>query len=122
MKLFLVQLLWIDSSLPSPRGCSLLGPWFVSSKRLQTMYFSSTSSSCRLHLLSAFLLVLCSAHPALGQTLVVPSEVKHDVSLPLRELVKTAQPVQQEREEGEEVKLIPLPPGFKPADVPDPVL
>ena len=51
--------------------------------------------------------------------LVVRSDVHHDVSPPLRDLMKNAPLVPQTQEEAEEVKLIPLPSGFKPADVPD---
>src|SRR5262245_40733233 len=83
---------------------------------------SSSKLSCRLHILIALMMALCFAHAAVGQTLVVRTDVHHDVSPPLRDLIKQAQPAEQEQREAEEVKLIPLPPGFKPADVPDPVL
>src|SRR5262245_337950 len=52
-------------------------------------------------------------------TIVVRHETNHDVSPPLRDLMKGAPPVPQIEEEAEEVKLIPLPSGFKPAHVPD---
>ncbi|HKF22128.1 MAG TPA: DUF11 domain-containing protein [Candidatus Angelobacter sp.] len=57
-----------------------------------------------------------------GQTLKVRSDVHHDVSPPLRDLAKTAGLPAAEQEEGEPVRAIPLPSGFKPANEPDPVL
>ena len=57
-----------------------------------------------------------------GQNLAVRNEVKHDVSAPLREMVKDATLLPEEPKEAEPVRTVPLPPGFKPSDVPDPVL
>src|SRR5262249_42811840 len=57
--------------------------------------------------------------PTQGPTIGVGGETTHDVSPPLRDLMKGAPPVPQIEEEAEEVKLIPLPSGFKPAHVPD---
>jgi uncharacterized repeat protein (TIGR01451 family) len=71
----------------------------------------------------ALVSVVSSLAVAQGPTLVVHSEVKHDVSQPLRDLAKGArQSAPRQEAEEEEIRLIPLPPGFKPADVPDPVL
>lgn len=59
---------------------------------------------------------------AAGQTPLVRNEVKHDVSAPLRDMVKTASVRQEGHEEAEPVRTIPLPPGFKPPEEPDPAL
>jgi uncharacterized repeat protein (TIGR01451 family) len=64
-------------------------------------------------------LFICCALPAPGQHLRVEPELKHDVSPPLRELVKAAQTSPSTQQEAEEVRPIPLPPGFKPASEPD---
>ena len=69
-----------------------------------------------------FAAVLYLAPWAVAQTLVVRSDVHHDVSPPLRDMAKTASVPARQLEEGEEVLIIPLRPGYKPADVPDPVL
>jgi uncharacterized repeat protein (TIGR01451 family) len=66
--------------------------------------------------------LLCSAVPALGQTLVVRPELRHDVSPPLRDLAKNAPAQELGPREADELKIIPLPPGFKPAGEPDTVL
>src|SRR5262245_50496088 len=67
------------------------------------------------------LLAFCLALPASAQTRVVRSDVHHDVSPPLRDLAKIAPTQEGEREEAEELPLIPLPSGFKPASEPDSV-
>ncbi|HEV3036941.1 MAG TPA: hypothetical protein VHA33_04055 [Candidatus Angelobacter sp.] len=83
--------------------------------------------------------IACSALAALGQgrkattqdladsqiskgIQIVRSEVHHDVSLPLRDLIRTQQRVitaPGEVDEAEPVRLIPLPPGMKPESEPD---
>lgn len=60
----------------------------------------------------------CSALAG-GQTPLVRNEVKHDVSPPLRDMVRTAFVQQEGHEEAEPVRTIPLPPGFKPPGEPD---
>jgi uncharacterized repeat protein (TIGR01451 family) len=65
--------------------------------------------------------LLYSALPAMGQTLFVQPELRHDVSPPLREMVKNAPPLPLGPAEADEMKVIPLPPGFKPANEPDSV-
>src|SRR5205807_8784940 len=55
---------------------------------------------------------------------IVRSDVHHDVSPTLLEMIKMRNelaPVSQEQE-AEPLRLIPLPPGLKPATDPDPVL
>jgi uncharacterized repeat protein (TIGR01451 family) len=66
--------------------------------------------------------LLFSALPAMGQTLVVRPELQHDVSPPLREMVKNPPPLPLGPAEADELKVIPLPAGFKPASEPDSVL
>ena len=74
----------------------------------------------------AFLLGLLSvlylSIPAQGQTPVVRKELRHDVSRPLRDLAMEppSQPVGPA--EADNLKMIPLPSGFKPASEPDSVL
>src|SRR5713226_6237174 len=72
--------------------------------------------------LLGLLSLLYSALPALGQNLVVRPEVRHDVSPPLRDLAKIAPAQELGPREADELKMIPLPPGFKPAGEPDTVL
>jgi uncharacterized repeat protein (TIGR01451 family) len=56
-------------------------------------------------------------------TMVVRQNISHDVSKPLRDLAKNTPVFKPEaQEEAEEVKVIPLGSGFKPASEPDPVL
>ncbi|HYL92666.1 MAG TPA: hypothetical protein VEW69_05865, partial [Alphaproteobacteria bacterium] len=69
-----------------------------------------------------FFSLLSGLQPVQGQVRVVRSDVQHDVSPPLRDLVKNAPPAEPTVPEAEEMKLIPLPPGFKPEDEPDTVL
>src|SRR5215471_5517927 len=69
-----------------------------------------------------FSAVFCCTSAAQGPPIVVRREMRHDVSPPLRDLMKNAPPVPQIQEEAEPVKLIPLRSGFKPAPVPDQVL
>ena len=58
-----------------------------------------------------------------GPVLVTRQNLHHDVSQPLRDLARNASAsAPQEQQEAEEVKVIPLPPGFKPANEPDSVL
>lgn len=64
-------------------------------------------------------LFLCSFTLVLAQTVVVRNEVKHDVSAPLREMVKGVSIAETAQEEAEPARMLPLPPGFKPADAPD---
>jgi hypothetical protein len=66
-----------------------------------------------------FILPFSWSTPAVGQTIVVHNEVKHDVSAPLRDLVKDASIVEAAPAEAEPVRMLPLPEGFKPADAPD---
>src|SRR5215813_1614564 len=73
-------------------------------------------------ILGMMLLVLCSGIPVQGQNLVVRPELRHDVSAPLRDLAKIAPAVELGPQEADELKMIPLPSGFKPAGVPDSVL
>ncbi len=55
--------------------------------------------------------------------MTVRNELKHDVSPPLSDLVKAAPPPESgPPREVEELRLLPLPSGFKPAGEPDPVL
>jgi hypothetical protein len=51
--------------------------------------------------------------PVAGQVLITREEVKHDVSPPLRDLVKTAQPSEPGQREAEPLRLIPLSGEFK---------
>jgi len=60
-----------------------------------------------------------------GPVLVTRKNLHHDVSQPLRDLVRNASAsnsAPQEPQEAEEVKVIPLPSGFKLASEPDSVL
>ena len=70
------------------------------------------------------LLVMGLALPSPGQVLITRQEVKHDVSPPLRDMARQGSPEIPEMapQEAEELRLIPLPEGFKPPGVPDPVL
>lgn len=64
-----------------------------------------------------------AAGPNSGPVMVVRKNLHHDVSAPLRDLAKARpHPEQPKRHEAEEVKVISLPSGFKPANEPDPVL
>jgi uncharacterized repeat protein (TIGR01451 family) len=76
--------------------------------------------SLKLALVSGSLLLFPFA--AHGQKLFVQQEAQHDVSPPLSELAKNppSQPVGPA--EADELKSIPLPPGFKPASQPDTAL
>ncbi|HEV2963125.1 MAG TPA: hypothetical protein VG649_14945, partial [Candidatus Angelobacter sp.] len=67
-------------------------------------------------------LFLGFALPSHGQVLITRQDVRHDVSPPLRDLVKTTQPPESTPREAEQLRLIPLPDGFKPPDAPDPIL
>ena len=60
-----------------------------------------------------------------GPVMISRRSLHHDVSAPLRDLAKAAskpRPTLHQVREAEEVKVIPLPSGFKPANEPDPVL
>ncbi|HEY6348648.1 MAG TPA: hypothetical protein VI636_04480 [Candidatus Angelobacter sp.] len=60
---------------------------------------------------------------ARGQIRTIQTDVQHDVSLPLRDLARSAPfPAIVAPEEAEPLRVIPLPPGFKPASEPDAVL
>jgi uncharacterized repeat protein (TIGR01451 family) len=59
---------------------------------------------------------------ATGPVRIVVTDVKHDVSLPLRDLASVAIGGEREPREAEEVRNIPVRSGYKPADQPDPVL
>ena len=60
-------------------------------------------------------LILCSCLPTLAQSrMTVRRQVHHDVSAPLRDLIKVAPPASLVRREAEPVRRIPLPPGFAP--------
>jgi hypothetical protein len=65
--------------------------------------------------------------PAVNGIRIVRSNVHHDVSLPLRDLIQANQavitsPLPEDLQEAEPVHPIPLPQGLKPAADPDPVL
>src|SRR5437763_398802 len=55
---------------------------------------------------------------------IVRSNVHHDVSLPLRDMIRMHNELaaSSQEEEAEPLRLIPLPVGLKPAGDPDPVL
>jgi uncharacterized repeat protein (TIGR01451 family) len=83
---------------------------------------------CFLRPLSAFfflaVLVVALFHfasPAEAQTMEVRPDVRHDVSPPLADLMKNAPASAEGQNEADEIRIIPHPPGFKPADEPDPV-
>jgi hypothetical protein len=80
-------------------------------------------SICRKRLSIGILLLTCSVLPAIGQVQSTLTDVHHDVSRPLRDLASTA-PAEATvaPREAEPVRLIPIPPGVKPAGDPDPVL
>jgi hypothetical protein len=69
-------------------------------------------------------LVFCCVAVAQGPAPTMESRpaARHDLSPPLRDLMKNAPMSGGREEEGEEVRVIPHPPGFKPAEEPDPVL
>ena len=111
----------------------MLRPWisfFKASLRfLSLRLWSETGDvsflSCRLSawLVPIFVaLVFCLALPASGQIRIVWTGVQHDVSPSLSDLVETASGPAPEEREAEELRFIPLPPGFKPAEEPDKVL
>src|ERR1700716_3485593 len=78
--------------------------------------------SCANRLLLFGVILLVLTVPALGQGPQVQTDVRHDVSQPLTELVKQAPASAagvQAPEEQEEVHPIPLPPGLKSAQEPD---
>src|SRR5438874_5082423 len=65
--------------------------------------------------------------PAVNGIRIVRSNVHHDVSLPLRDLIQAnpavvTSPLPEDLQEAEPVRPIPLPLGLKPAADPDPVL
>jgi Abnormal spindle-like microcephaly-assoc'd, ASPM-SPD-2-Hydin/Cep192 domain 4 len=71
-------------------------------------------------LLAALLLYI--ALPVFGQSaMTVRHEVHHDISLPLREMIKSAPKLAASKHEAEPVRMIPLPPGSAPL-AEDPVL
>ncbi len=74
-------------------------------------------------LFSIFAFCFCWSTLTHSQTLVVYNEVKHDVSAPLRDLVKGA-PLQRSAppREAEPARMLPLPSGFKTPELPDPAL
>jgi len=53
---------------------------------------------------------------------LVRPEIHHDVSAPLRELAKNAPALPSGPTEADDLKVIPLSSGFKPASQPDTVL
>src|SRR5881275_952202 len=59
-------------------------------------------------------LAVCLAVPAFAQVtgMTVRRDVHHDVSPPLREMIKNVPPPSLERHEAEPVRPIPLPPGL----------
>src|SRR5215467_3810029 len=58
-----------------------------------------------------------------NRAIVTRHELHHDISQPLRDLAAGSAPALQRIErEADEIKVIPLPSGFKPANEPDPVL
>jgi uncharacterized repeat protein (TIGR01451 family) len=83
-------------------------------------------ASARLATLAiAFLLLLafCLPPPASAQRRVVRNDVQHDLSPPLRDLAKLSpKPESEPEEDAEELHVIPLRPGYKPAEQPDLVL
>ncbi len=89
-------------------------------------FFVRSSAWClrfRLIVSATAFLLLGFALPLPGQILITRQEVKHDISPPLRDLAQKAPAAPQEQpHEAEELRLIPLPQGLKPAEVPDPVL
>jgi uncharacterized repeat protein (TIGR01451 family) len=68
-----------------------------------------------------FSMVFCCASAAQQQTMDVRTDVRHDVSPPLRDLMKNAPTPAGGQPEDEEMLVIPHP-GVKPAEKPDPVL
>ena len=56
------------------------------------------------------------------RTMIVQQDIQHDVSLPLREMIKMAPEAGREAAEAEELRTIPLQTGYKPAEEPDSVL
>ncbi len=76
------------------------------------------SRLCLVHLL----LLVCFVFSGYGQVQSTLSDVHHDVSQPLRDLVKGAAAQPSAEQESEPIRRIPVPVGVKPADVPDPVL
>src|SRR6266481_414902 len=76
------------------------------------------SRLCLVHLL----LLVCFVFSGYGQVQSTLSDVHHDVSQPLRDLVKGAAAQPSAEQESEPIRMIPVPVGVKPADVPDPVL
>src|SRR4030088_1732309 len=75
------------------------------------MHTRSSTSPLRFALKA---LLICLSLPALAQTgpTTVRRDVHHDVSPPLREMIKHAPPPSLERRPVEPMKLIPLPPGL----------
>jgi uncharacterized repeat protein (TIGR01451 family) len=73
---------------------------------------------------SSSLLFACFVLPAFGQIRSTFTDVQHDVSRPLRDLVKTPPaPFQMASQKAPATaRVAPLPEGFKPPDVQDPVL
>jgi uncharacterized repeat protein (TIGR01451 family) len=85
--------------------------------------FSSRRLRIKLIVSAIVLLIVSLALPAPAQILITRQEVRHDVSPPLRDLARKAPAAPQEQpHEAEELRLIPLPQGLKPAEDPDPVL
>src|SRR5262252_3627926 len=78
---------------------------------------------CRVKQLPLSLAVLiCFSLPVFGQGPTVRTDLKHDVSPPLRDLAKSAQLPPAGPVEADDLREIPLPSGFKPANQPDSVL
>ena len=71
---------------------------------------------------AGILLLACLVSPALGQVQSTFTDVHHDVSRPLRDMAVTAVAQSSEPREDEPARLIPIPPGMKPASDPDSVL
>jgi len=65
---------------------------------------------------------LLSTSRVLAQAPIVRNELHHDVSRPLRELAANPPTSAPGPHEADELKMLPLPPGFKPASEPDAAL
>src|ERR1700739_894955 len=70
----------------------------------------------------ACLLILCCSLTAFAQSrMTVRSQVHHDVSAPLRDLIRATPHTSLPKHEAEPVRRIPLPPGLSAAAGADPV-
>ena len=87
--------------------------------------FVSLSSAFLLSIISPFAISQVAPPVAAsndGPVMVTRQALHHDVSPSLRELAARRAPAPVEEREADEVKVIPLRPGFKPAAEPDTVL